>query len=120
LHKPFQAYSEKMIWYLLIAFTGAAWILLLGDVVWSLLRKPPRSPVQRLRMFGRLLLPLSGLILAVNLFGLQAGWPHDGAEPTLKWTSFALVTVNLVWSFGQNRLIAVLAARAAARQGQSE
>ena len=109
-----------MIWYLLIAFTGAAWILLLGDVVWSLLRKPPRSPAQRLRMLGRLLLPLSGLILAVNLFGLQAGWPHDGAESTLRWTSFALVTVNLIWSFGQNHLIAVLAARAAARQGQSE
>ena len=95
-------------------------MFLLGDVAWSLLRKPPRSPAQRVRMFGRVLLPLSGVILAVNLFGQQAGWLHDGAESALKWTGFALVTVNLVWSFGQNRLIAVLAARAAARQGQSE
>jgi len=108
-----------MIWLVLIWFTGAAWILLLGDVAWTL-RKPPRSPAQRVRLFARVLLPVSGVILAVSLLGQQTAWLHDGAESTLKWTGFALVTVNLAWAFGQNRLMAVLAARAAATQGQSE
>jgi len=109
-----------MIWYFLIAFQGAGWILLLGNAAGSLLRKPPRSPEQRVRLSGRLLLPVSGVILALILFGQQGGWLHDGAESTLKWTGFAFSTCALVWAFSQDRLMAVLAARAAARQGQSE
>lgn len=115
-----QAYSEDMIWLVLLGFTGAVWILALGDVVWSLLRKPPRSPAQRVRLFGRVLLPLSSLILVLSLLGQFGGWVHDGAESTLKWTGFAFASLGLVWAFGQNRLLAVLAARAAAKQGQSE
>ena len=115
-----QAYSEQMIWYLLLGFTGAAWIFVLGDVAWSLLRKPPRSPAQRVRQFGRLFLPVSGVVLALSLIGQQGGWLHDGAEPALKWMAFALASCALVLTFGQDRLIKALAARAAARQGQSE
>jgi hypothetical protein len=109
-----------MIWYLLLGFTGAAWIFVLGDVAWSLLRKPPRSPAQRVRQFGRLLLPVGGAILALSLIGQQAGWLHGGAESALKWTALAFTSGALVLTFGQDRLIKAVAARAAARQGQSE
>lgn len=109
-----------MIWYFLSGFIGAGWILLLGNVAWSLLRKPPRSPAQRVRLFGRVLLPLCGLISVLNIIGHQGGWLHDGAKSTLGWTALALSAGAVVWAFGQDRLMAVLAARAAARQGQSE
>jgi hypothetical protein len=103
-------------WDFLPWFTGASWILF----AWSLLRKPPRSPAQRVRLFGRVLLPVSGVILALNLIGQQGGWLHDGAESTLSWTALALSAGAVVWAFGEKRLMAALAARAAARQGQSE
>jgi hypothetical protein len=110
-----------MIWLVLIWFTGAGWIFLLGNVAWSLLRKPPRSPAQGARLFGRVLLPVTGMLLFLSLLGQQTGWLHAGAETTLRWTTLPFVIGALVWSFGgERRLLAVLAARAAARQGQSE
>jgi hypothetical protein len=118
--KPFQAYSEEVIWYFLTGFICAVWILLLGTTAWSLLRKPPRSPAKRVRLFGRVLLPVSGAIMAFNLMGQQGGWLHDGAESTLSWTALAFSAGALVWAFGQDRLMAVLAARAAAKRGQVE
>lgn len=109
-----------MIWIVLIWFTGAGWIFLLGNVAWSVLRKPPRSPAQRVRPFGRALLPVTGVILFLSILGQQTGWLHDGAESTLTWTALPLCIGALVWAFGEKRLIKVLAARAAARQGQPE
>jgi hypothetical protein len=109
-----------MIWYLLTGFTGVVWVLLLGNAGWNLLRKPPRSTAQRVRVFGQVLLPLGGVILALNLIGQQAGWWHGGAKSTLTWTALPLVAGAVVWAFGEDRLMKVLAARAADRQGQSE
>jgi len=109
-----------MFWLVLIWFTGAGWIFLLGDVAWSLLRKPPRSPAQRMRLLGRALLPVTGMLLFLSLLGQQTGWLHAGAETTLKWTTLPFVISALIWAFGERRLLKVLAARAAAKQGQSE
>lgn len=85
------------------------------------MRKPPRSPAQRVRPFGRVLLPVNGVILTLNLIGQQGGWVNDGAKSTLGWTALALSAGAVVWAFfGENRLMRVLAARADARQGKSE
>ena len=73
-----------------------------------------------MRLFGRALLPLTGMLLFLSLLGQQTGWLHDGAETTLKWTSLPFVISALVWAFGEKRLMAVLAARAAAKRAQSE
>ena len=98
----------------------AVWIFVLGDVAWSLLRKPPRSPVQWACLFGRAVWPVTSLVLVLTVLGQRGGWLRDGAESTLTWTALALAIVATVWAIGQNRLLAVLAARAAAKQGQSE
>jgi hypothetical protein len=115
-----RAYSEEMIWYFLSGFTGVVWVLLLGNAGWNLLRKPPGSVAQRVRMFGQLLLPLGGVILALNLIGQQGGWWHGGAKSTLGWAALPLSGAAVVWAFGEDRLMKVLAARGADRQGQSE
>jgi hypothetical protein len=100
-----------MIWYLLLGFAGAVWIFLLGDVARSLLRKPPRSTVQWVRLFGRVVWPVGGVILVLDLIGQRGGWLHDGAESTLTWTALALAIVTVVWDVGEKRLMKVLARR---------
>ncbi len=109
-----------MVWLVLLWSIGAAWILLLGDVARSLLQKPLRSPAQWVRLFGRVLLPVSSVILALSLIGHQGGWLHDGAKSALGWTALGLSASAVVWAFGEDRMVKVLAARTAARQGQSE
>jgi len=101
-------------------FSCAVWIFLLGDVALSLLRKPPRSPVQRARLFGRAVWPLTSLILVLTVLGQRGAWLRDGAQSTLVWTALALSIVALVWAVGEKRLMKVLAARDAAKQGHSE
>ena len=101
-------------------FCCAVWISLMGDVVWSLLRKPPRSSVERARVFGRAVWPVTSLILVLTVLGQRGGWLQDGAESTMTWTALALAIVALAWAIGGNRLMKVLAARSAAKQGQSE
>jgi hypothetical protein len=109
-----------MIWFFLAGFTGLVWVLLLGNAGWNLLRKPPRSTTQRVRVFGQVLLPLSGVILAVDLIGQQGRWWHGGAGLTLSFAVLPLSAGAVVWAFGEDRLMKVLAARAADRHGQSE
>jgi hypothetical protein len=99
-------------------FCCAVWIFVLGDVAWSLLRKPPRSSVHLARLFGRAVFPLTSLILVLTVLGQRGGWLYDGAESTLTWTALALSIVALAWAIGQKRLMKVLAARAAAKRGQ--
>ncbi len=101
-------------------FCCAVWISLIGGVAWSLLRKPPRSSVDRARVFGRAVWPVTSLILVLTVLGQRGGWLHDGVKSTLVWTALALAIVALVWAVAEKRLMKVLAARAAARQGQSE
>jgi hypothetical protein len=83
-------------------FCCAVWIFVLGDVAWSLLRKPPRSPVQRARLFDRAVFPLTSLIVVLTILAQRGGWLHDGAESTLTWTALALFIVALAWAIGQN------------------
>lgn len=60
------------------------------------------------------------MILVLTILGQRGGWLRDGAESTLVWTALALSIIFLAWAIGGNRLMKVLAARAAAKQGQSE
>jgi hypothetical protein len=109
-----------VIWTVVIWFIGAGWAFLLGAVAWSLLRNPPRSPAQRLRLFGRAVLPVTGMLVFLRLLGQQSGWLHGWAQTTLTWTTSPFVIAGLVWAFGEKRLMKVLAARVAAGQGQSD
>jgi hypothetical protein len=105
--------------YLVVGLQAAAWILVLGSIV-SGLRKPPRSRAQRVRLLGKVLLPMSGTLVLLTAIGQQHGWLHDGVESGLTWTACAFSVAFLVWSLGERRLVALLAARASAQPGQSE
>lgn len=69
------------------------------------------------RLFPWVSILVSGVILCVALLGHFGGWLDAGADLTLYWTAFAWAIVNLIWVFGRNRLLAALAARAAAKHG---
>ena len=71
-------------------------------------------------MFSRAVWPVTSLILVLTVLGQRGGWLHDGAESRLALTALALAIVALVWTVGEKRLMKVLSARDAAKQGQSE
>jgi len=104
--------------YLVIGLQCAAWILVSGNLTWSLLRRPPRSLAHRVRLFRGLLIPAGATILLVSIIGQQRGWLHSGTESALTWTACAFSVAVPAWIVGERRLMAVLAARAVAKQGQ--
>jgi hypothetical protein len=104
--------------YLVIGLQCAAWILVSGKLTWSLLRKPASSLAHRVRLFRSLLIPAGATILLVSIFGQQHGWLHGESESALAWTACAISIAVPVWIVGERRLMAVLAARGAAKQGQ--
>jgi hypothetical protein len=106
--------------YLVIGLQCAAWILVSGNLTWSLLRKPARSLAQRVRLFRNLLIPAGATILLVSIFGQQRGWLHGGTESALTWAACAFSVAVPVWIAGEHRLMAVLAARGTAKQGSPE
>jgi hypothetical protein len=101
--------------YAVAGFQGTLLIFVFGDVAWSLLRKPPRAPGQRVRLFRRVLLPVGSTIFCLSIIGQQRGWLHDGAELALIWTACAINIGAAVWIVGERRLMAALRARAAAK-----
>jgi hypothetical protein len=103
--------------YLVIGLQCVAWILVSGNFTWSLLRRPPRSLAQRVRLSRSLLIPAGATILLVSVLGQQHGWLHGGTESALTWTACAFSVAVPVWLVGERRLMAVLAARGAAGSG---
>ncbi len=98
---------------------GAVWILVIGGFFWSPLRGL-RSLAQRVRLFGRVLLPLGSTLFLVSTIGQRRGWLHGGAESALTWTGCVFAFGVPVYLIGERRLMAVLTARAAAKQEQPE
>jgi hypothetical protein len=106
--------------YFVIGLQVAVWILVIGEIAWSL-RPRPRSPAQRAGLLGRVLLPVGGTTMLLSVIGQQHGWLHGGAESALIWTTFMIAIGVSVYQIPDvRRLMAALTARAAAKQGQCE
>lgn len=112
--------SPGWVLSLAIALQSAGWLLVLGDLAWSLMRKQPRSLAQRTRLTRKLLPPLAGTIALLAALGQQYGLMYGTLESALTWTSCVLLLLVAAYTAMRGNLLPALRARLAARRSPSD
>jgi hypothetical protein len=108
-------------WLLLSGFVvaSAAWIWFLGDIVRSLLRKPPRSRADWVRLTASVLWQIGITLVLASVVDQHHGWTHGAATSALVWGGCGLVWAGTCLSAGERRFGPAMRARAAGRQEPS-